>query len=99
MVLRSTRLEHFFDAVVDGSMIKRSKPDPERYLLAAELLECTRENCFVFEDTYPGIFGAQQAGFFTVALGEGAKKARPDVWIENFSSITPSELLILYLQK
>ena len=42
-ILRQLGLGEFFDAVADGTMITRSKPDPEVFLLAASMLGCGRK--------------------------------------------------------
>ncbi len=55
------------DAVVDGGMISRSKPDPEVFLKAAELLDCEPARCAVVEDAQSGIDAARSGGFFAVA--------------------------------
>ena len=55
------------DAAVDGSMISRSKPDPEVFLKAAELLGCEPARCAVVENAQSGIDAARSGGFFSVA--------------------------------
>lgn len=57
----------WLDAVVDGSMISRSKPDPEVFLKAAELLSLPPARCAVVEDAQSGIDAARAGGFFAVA--------------------------------
>ncbi len=51
-----------FDAVVGGDQVKRSKPDPEIFLRAAERLGAPPEKCFVIEDSFNGIRAARRAG-------------------------------------
>lgn len=38
VILSRLGLDHWFDAVADGTLIKRSKPHPEVFLLAVEML-------------------------------------------------------------
>ncbi|MFS2174311.1 HAD hydrolase-like protein, partial [Priestia megaterium] len=38
IILERTHLAHFFDEIVDGNMVTKSKPDPEVFLKGAELL-------------------------------------------------------------
>ena len=52
----------FFDAVVGGDQVSRSKPDPEIFLRAAERLGAEPEACFVVEDSFNGIRAALAAG-------------------------------------
>lgn len=57
-----------FDAVVTGRDVKRSKPDPECFLLAAERLSVPPERCVVFEDAPAGITAAKAAGMRCIAI-------------------------------
>ena len=58
-----------FDAVSDGNNIKKSKPDPEVFLKAAEMLNIAPENCMIVEDADAGIEAGKRAGMKTFALG------------------------------
>ena len=55
-------LQGFFDAMVGAFDVKRGKPDPEIFLLAAERLGAAPNECLVFEDAPLGIEGARRAG-------------------------------------
>ncbi len=68
LILRQIGLEHRFDAVVDGNQIQNSKPDPEVFLKAAELLQVSPENCMVVEDADAGILAAKRAGMVSLAV-------------------------------
>ena len=57
-----------FDAVVTGRDVKRSKPDPECFLLAAERLSVPPSRCVVFEDAPAGIAAAKAAGMRCIAI-------------------------------
>jgi beta-phosphoglucomutase len=54
-ILDSAGLSSCFQAVVNGSDVRRPKPDPEVFLRAAELLKIRPENCIVFEDSPAGV--------------------------------------------
>lgn len=51
-----------FGAIVNGSMVKRGKPDPEGYLLAASMLGKEPGRCVVVEDSLQGIRSGRAAG-------------------------------------
>ncbi|AIQ51286.1 beta-phosphoglucomutase [Paenibacillus sp. FSL R7-0331] len=72
VILNKIGLENVFDAVVDGNDIKNSKPDPEVFLLAAERLRISPEDCIVVEDAEAGIAAARAAGMKTVGVGAAA---------------------------
>lgn len=51
-----------FGAIVNGSMVKRGKPNPEGYLLAASMLGKEPARCVVVEDSLQGIRSGRAAG-------------------------------------
>jgi HAD superfamily hydrolase (TIGR01509 family) len=55
-----------FDAVVWRQLVERSKPAPDLYLKAAELLAVAPERCIAVEDTPPGIAAAKAAGMYAI---------------------------------
>jgi HAD superfamily hydrolase (TIGR01509 family) len=57
-----------FDALVCAGDYKKSKPDPEAFLLAATRLKVAPESCLVFEDTQMGIQAATSAGMASVKV-------------------------------
>ena len=52
----------FFDAVIGGDRVTRSKPDPEIFLRAAASLGAEPARCFVIEDSFNGVRAAAAAG-------------------------------------
>lgn len=52
----------YFDKVVCGDMVNRSKPAPDIFLKACELLEVSPEKAYAVEDSYNGIRAAYSAG-------------------------------------
>jgi beta-phosphoglucomutase family hydrolase len=66
--LASLKLLDRFDAMVCAGDYKKSKPDPEPFLLAAERLGVAPNTCLVFEDTEMGIQAATAAGMASVRV-------------------------------
>jgi HAD superfamily hydrolase (TIGR01509 family) len=66
--LVSLKLLDRFDAMVCAGDYKRSKPDAEPFLLAAERLGVEPKDCLVFEDTEMGIQAATAAGMASVRI-------------------------------
>ncbi len=55
-----------FDALAWRHLVEKSKPAPDLYLKAAELLEIDPKRCLAIEDTPPGIEAAKAAGMYAV---------------------------------
>lgn len=56
--LTDAGLIEYFDVVVGGDMVSRSKPDPEIFLKACEELAVVPQDAFAIEDSYNGIRAA-----------------------------------------
>lgn len=50
-----TDTRKYFDAVITGDLVKKTKPDPEIFLKAAQSLELPPEDCYVLEDSFSGV--------------------------------------------
>ncbi len=66
--LEVVRLLDRFETLVCAGEYKKSKPDPEAFLLAAARLGVAAGNCLVFEDTEMGIQAARAAGMASVKV-------------------------------
>jgi beta-phosphoglucomutase family hydrolase len=66
--LGSLQLLDKFDALVCAGDYRKSKPDPEAFLLGATKLGVAPEACLVFEDTDMGIQAATAAGMASVKV-------------------------------
>ncbi|GEO12195.1 HAD family hydrolase [Segetibacter aerophilus] len=67
-VLDNLHLREYFAAIVSADDVATSKPHPETFLKAANLLNTLPEDCIVFEDAPKGVEAAQNAGMKTVVL-------------------------------
>lgn len=54
----------YFKVLVSGEEVERSKPNPDVFLRAAELIEADPANCIVIEDTKNGALAAKAAGMY-----------------------------------
>lgn len=82
-VIKLLGIETTFDAVVDGTMVVNSKPDPEIFLLAAKRLGVEPESCLVFEDAEAGVDAALAAGMKCVGVGSPVQLKRAHKVITN----------------
>ena len=83
----------YFDAVSDGNNITKSKPDPEVFVKAAEMLKLPEEECFVVEDAKAGIDAAKAGGFVSVGIGDAAHYDKTDYKISTISDILKLPIL------
>jgi HAD superfamily hydrolase (TIGR01509 family) len=67
-VFRQKGFDKIFDTIVTADDITVGKPDPMCYLLAAQKLGYTPENCFVLEDALSGIAAGNAAGMKVIGL-------------------------------
>lgn len=77
-------LHGFFDAVVDGNRITRTKPDPQVFLLGAGDLDEAPEHCVVFEDAQSGVDAALAGGFYAVGIGKPESLGHAHLVIPDF---------------
>ncbi len=88
MILQRLGLEGFFDAVSDGNNITHSKPDPEVFVKAAEMLGIPAENCMVVEDAVSGAEAGHRAGMKVACVGDASAAGAGDFNLSAFSELT-----------
>jgi HAD superfamily hydrolase (TIGR01509 family) len=67
-VLSLEGLKGFFQVVVTSADVTRGKPAPDIFLRAAELLNVTPGDCWVIEDSKPGVAAGLAAGMRVIAI-------------------------------
>jgi beta-phosphoglucomutase len=95
IILQRTNLAHFFDAIVDGNSVATSKPDPEVFLKAAEILNTEPKNCVVFEDAQAGVMAALAANMKVVGIGDEEHLTETHLIAKDLSEITLEKILAL----
>ena len=60
--LRDARILDYFDEVITGDMVTRSKPEPDIFLLACEKIGVEPNRAYAIEDSYNGIRAAFRGG-------------------------------------
>ena len=86
-ILERLGLGSFFDAVADGNCITHSKPDPEVFLKAAEMIGESPKDCIVVEDAHAGIEAAWRGGFDSAAIGDAKDDEKAKYHLELLSEI------------
>ena len=67
-VLELKGLRRFFSAVVSAGEVRNGKPAPDIFLRTAELLGVAAHDCWVIEDSKPGVAAALAAGMRVIAI-------------------------------
>ena len=67
-VLDNLNIRHYFKAIVSADDVVLSKPHPETFLKAAQLLGADAADCIVFEDVPKGAEAAANAGMEAVVI-------------------------------
>ena len=86
-ILDQLGLSSFFDAVADGNCITHSKPHPEVFLKAAEMLGLSPTECLVIEDAHAGIEAGTAGGFDCAAIGDAKEDPRAAWRLEKLSDL------------
>src|SRR5664279_3432640 len=69
LILKRVGVIGLFDAVADGNLVSKAKPDPEVFLKAAEMVNVIPGKCVVFEDAVAGVRAAINAGMMCIGVG------------------------------
>ena len=92
LILERTQIAHFFEEIVDGNLVSKSKPDPEVFLKGATLLEVQPSECVVFEDAVAGVEAAKRAGMKAIGIGSAEVLTRADLVVQNLGQLTIGHL-------
>lgn len=92
-ILEQVGLMHRFEAIVDGTNITRSKPDPQVFELGAEAMNLNPGECLVFEDAEAGIDAALAGGFLAVGVGAEENLGHAHLVIPNFIGLSLQAIL------
>ncbi len=87
LILERIGLAGFFDAVSDGNNITRSKPDPQVFTMAADMLCLPAEKCLVVEDALAGLQAAAAGGFASAGLGPAAQSGKATYSLHSFRDL------------
>ena len=87
LILEKIGLINSFDAIADGTMVKKSKPDPEVFILASDKLAVLPENCIVVEDAKAGVEAAIAGDMKVAAVGDAIKCNKATYNLDNLVNL------------
>ena len=80
-----------FRAIVTGDMVRHAKPDPECFLLGAQLIGVNIHDCWVFEDSLKGLAAGRASGATVIGLATTLPREtiqdKADLVIDSFYSL------------
>ncbi|MHA1191095.1 MAG: HAD family hydrolase [Promethearchaeota archaeon] len=68
LLLKSLKIELFFDTIITAAEVQNGKPFPDVFLIAAQKINVKPQNCLVIEDAPVGIEAAKRANMKCIAL-------------------------------
>ncbi len=93
IILRKFRIKEVFEVIITGDDIKKGKPDPEIFLLAAERLRLPPHDCLVIEDSENGVTAAKSAGMRCIAVTNGLNSntdfSKADLVLNSLEDVYP----------
>lgn len=92
-ILEQVGLKDRFEAIIDGSMATRTKPDPQVFTLGAEAMGVKPRECIVFEDAEKGIDAALAGGFYAVGVGNAGNLGHAHLVVPDFIGLTLEDIL------
>ena len=93
IILEKTGLFPWFDLIIDGNKVSKSKPDPEVFIKGAEGLGLLPEECIVFEDAQAGVEAAINGGMKVIGIGEETVLSNANKVIPGFAGMISTDLL------
>ena len=86
-ILQQLGLGSYFDAISDGNNIVNSKPDPEVFVKAAQMLCIPASDCLVVEDAVSGAVAGKRGGMKVACVGDAAAQQAGDYNLHSFAQL------------
>lgn len=86
-ILQQLGLGSYFDAISDGNNITHSKPDPEVFVKAAQMLCIGPEECLVVEDAVSGAIAGKRGGMKVACVGDASAEKAGDYNLTSFAEL------------
>lgn len=100
--LKKLKIEHHFQVILGAEDYPNSKPQPDGYLKAMNLLKAYPNQSLIFEDSSAGIASARAAGAWVVAITAAnhfsQDQSQAHFKIQDLSQVTPDWIHALALR-
>jgi len=95
-ILDRLDLINMVSAVVSGRDVTKGKPDPQIFLMAADIMGIKPADCVVFEDAELGVLAAKNAGMFCVGIdryNEKARLSKADIVVNDLEALPLGQIM------
>lgn len=92
LILQQLGIINLFEGIADGTNVTKSKPDPEVFQYAAELVGSNSNEAIVFEDSIAGIEAAKNGGFYALGIGDSSTLSQADKVFKDFTEFNLSTI-------
>jgi beta-phosphoglucomutase len=92
LILEKVGIMKLFDAVADGNIVHKAKPDPEVFLTASRMLDIEPRYCIVFEDAIAGVQAALNADMTCVGIGSPSVLKKANLVVAGLNEISLQKL-------
>lgn len=94
-VIKRLEIKNYFDYVVSGKDISKSKPNPEIFIKAAKGIKVATKNCVGVEDSIAGILAINACNMFSVGIGNKKNLYPADICIKNLTEFDIEEIYLI----
>lgn len=99
IVLEAFRIEKYFSEIVSGDFVKKSKPEPDIFIYAADKIKSDYKDCIVVEDSNNGIIAAKAAKMRTIGFKNPSSYNQDlsiaDIVVNSFSELDYNKIISL----
>ncbi len=88
-ILEALHTADCFEAIVSAEDVRRGKPDPEVFLVAAAKLNVPPSHCIVVEDALHGIEAARAAGMKSIGITRDRKHLPSNLATHSLAELAP----------
>lgn len=99
IVLEAFNIEKYFSEIVSGDFVKKSKPEPDIFIYAADKIKSDYKDCIVVEDSNNGIIAAKAAKMRAIGFKNPSSYnqdlSAADLVVNSFSELDYNKIISL----
>ncbi|AMA64811.1 Beta-phosphoglucomutase [Candidatus Arsenophonus lipoptenae] len=95
LILERLNIKDYFNVIVDPYSVTNSKPNPEIFLMAANLINILPSEAIGFEDSQAGIDGLNKANIFSVGISSENNLVGAKLLVNSFKKINFEQLIMV----